>query len=185
MDNLEQYLEYYWLENYLFGKVSANFQQKGILTAEEFLAIITWKSNRSKTKFNAPSKKKLVTRQVLSSEISLELNSLKGKLNCDESEEHVRVIKGLIEFRGIGIPVASAILAVCYKASLVEFFNKGKDYFGADPASSTKAYLKYCECCREEANKLRVLLRDFDRMLRGRDFYKGKGGLKELANELK
>ena len=60
-----------------------------------------------------------------------------------------------------------------------------KTRFGANPSSSQKAYYKYNECCKEEANKLNVSLRDFDRILWGMDFYKGKNGLKEIAEKLK
>ncbi len=44
-----EYLRYYNLEEYLFSEVNASFQHNRTLIPEEFLAIIIWKSNRSKT----------------------------------------------------------------------------------------------------------------------------------------
>ena len=49
MSDLEKYLKYYFLENYLFEDVSKNFQKNGYLNSEEFFSIIIWKSNRTKT----------------------------------------------------------------------------------------------------------------------------------------
>jgi len=37
--NFEQYLKYYFLEDYLFGEVNKNFKKRGHLTPEEFFAI--------------------------------------------------------------------------------------------------------------------------------------------------
>src|SRR3989344_1506018 len=41
MENLEKYLKYYFLENYLFNDVHKNFQKREHLTPEEFFAIVT------------------------------------------------------------------------------------------------------------------------------------------------
>jgi len=43
---MREYLRYYFLEDYLFKEVHANFEKNKTLTPEEFLAIIIWKSNR-------------------------------------------------------------------------------------------------------------------------------------------
>jgi len=47
---LKRLVELYDLETYLFETVSKEFEQKRTLTTFESFAIITWKSNRSKTK---------------------------------------------------------------------------------------------------------------------------------------
>ena len=197
MENLEKYLKYYFLEDYLFNDVHKNFKNYGYLKPEEFLTIVIWKSNRAKTKFKIKSRGKLNAEKIETT--TKELHSLAK--NCEENERKILdVITGL---SGVGIPVASAIITVCYpnyftivdyraKTSLIKYLNHkkgiGSDYkkiFGADPQSSKKAYLAYCRLCRHEAEKLKITLRDFDRMLFGMDFYNGKNGLRDLVKELK
>jgi hypothetical protein len=55
---------------------------------------------------------------------------------------------------------------------------------GGDPVVKPEAYLAYVELCRAEAEKEGFDLRKYDQILWGRDFYAGKGGLKELADGL-
>src|ERR1700734_695552 len=95
-----EYLRYYFLEDYLFTDLHANFEKNKSLTPEEFLAIIIWKSNRQKTN---------VVAGIVASEQTVE----KLMTQVAESED-LKNIELLIEIGGIGIPVASAILTVCY-----------------------------------------------------------------------
>lgn len=44
------YLDYYYLEQYLFDVVSARFQTVGTLSAFDFFCIVIWKANRAKSK---------------------------------------------------------------------------------------------------------------------------------------
>jgi hypothetical protein len=181
----QDYLRYYFLEDYLFKDVYHNFQKHQKLTSEEFLAIIIWKSNRQKTN---------VVAGIVASEKTV------GELMTDVAKaEDLEKITLLIEIGGIGIPVASAILTVCYpeKFTVVDYRSCAslarvlqvepktlRKRFGGDPVANPKAYLRYVECCRAEAAKEELELRTYDRILWGMDFYEGEDGLKDLAARL-
>jgi hypothetical protein len=184
--DLKEYLRYYFLEEYLFKEVHAYFRETKTLTSEKFFAIVIWKSNRAKTNVLAG-----ISRYGKSTEELM--------LHVAEATPLDKV-KVLADIDGIGIPIASAILTVCYPeeytvvdyracatlATLLEVDNKLlQKRLGGDPASSPEAYLKYVERCQEEARKRGLDLRTFDRMLWGFDFYEGKDGLKELVDRLK
>lgn len=178
MENLKNYLKYYSLEDYLFNEVSANFRKKGFLTTKEFFAIVIWKSNRAKTRVLKGIKKNGKTIRQLTSEVNKE----------NDDKKKVGILEAI---QGIGIPIASAILAVCYpkiftiadyrtKESLTK---KNKDFKGK-PTTSILSYLKYSKACHKIAEEEGLSLRDTDRALWGVDFYEGKNGLKELVKNL-
>ncbi len=197
MKNLKEYKKYYFLEQYLFEDVSKNFKNSGCLTPEEFFAIVIWKRNASKTKIREGVKSSGRTICEIISKIS-EYGKPEQRLNALLSPK----------ISGIGIAFASAILTVCYLddftvvdyraiTSLIkilknkDFLNKEeikvgiKEFFEGNPSNSPKAYLKYCQLCKEEAIKIGVSLRDFDRILWAKDFYEGEGGLKNFVKGLK
>lgn len=177
MDNLEKYLKYYFLEDYLFNGVSKNFQEHGYLTPEEFFAIVIWKRNASKTKIKAGISENKRTIHAITQKIS-QAKTLEQKLDALLSPK----------IPGIGIAIASAILTVCYPddftvadyracASLKDF---GEEIAG-NPTVSVPAYFEYLKKCKELAIKHKFSLRDFDRILWAKDFYEGANGLKHLA----
>jgi hypothetical protein len=184
--DVKEYLRYYHLEEYLFSEVNANFQKDRTLTPEEFLAIIIWKSNRSKTNvvdgFQVAEKTVRELMALVAGAADLE------KINL------------LIDIGGIGIPIASAILTVCYKekftlvdyrscaalAKIVGLEPKAlRKALGGDPSAKPEAYLAYVDRCKTEADRQGVDLRKFDQILWGMDFFEGEGGLKELAARLR
>ena len=183
---LHDYLRYYNLENYLLTEVSASFQKNKTLTPEEFLAIIIWKSERSKT-------------DVLTGLCALG-ESVQDLMTCVSEACDLDKVKILSGVEGMGIPIASAVLTVCYPreftvvdkracaalAKLLGMDQKAlRKQLGGDPAGKPEAYLAYVEKCKAESASRGVELRTFDRMLWGMDFYEGKGGLKELAARMK
>ncbi|MDD4873468.1 MAG: hypothetical protein PHE15_00595, partial [Dehalococcoidales bacterium] len=101
MGDLEKYLKYYFLEDYLFNDVSKNFQEHGYLTPEEFFAIVIWKSNRAKTNVRRGIEKSKKNIRTITSEV----------FRAKTPEQKLEV---LTLIPGIGIPMASAILTVCY-----------------------------------------------------------------------
>ena len=197
MKNLKNYLKYYLLEDYLFNEVSINLQdKKSFLRSEDFIAIVIWKSLRTKGR---------VKKSKISAENIKEVHSIISNISLENPSTQKEDIKKLDDLPLIGIPMASAFLTVrCSeyftvvdiraKTSLAKYItdkedlndkevrSKFKDLFGADPASSPKAYLEYCEYCRNEARRIKVSLRNFDRMLWGYDFYRD---LKKLAEKIK
>ena len=175
MDDLEKYLKYYFLEDYLFNDVSKNFQEHGYLTPEEFFAIVIWKSNRAKTNVRRGIKKSKKTIRTITSEI-FQTKTLEQKLEA------------IISIPGIGIPMASAILTVCYPdnftvadyracATLKDF---GEEITG-NPTAKISAYFEYLDKCKKLAKKYNLSLRNFDRIFWAKDFYEGANGLKYFA----
>ncbi len=178
MENLEKYLKYYWLENYLFDDVNKNFHDRGYLNPEEFFAIVIWKRNASKTKIRDGLKSKrtvcAITSEIFSAPTEQKLNVLLSP-----------------KIPGIGIAIASAILTVCYpndftiadyraRTSLKDF---GEEVSG-NPTVSTSAYFDYLAKCKKLAHRFNLSLRDFDRILWAKDFYEGKNGLRHLVDGL-
>lgn len=175
MDNLEKYLKYYFLENYLFNEVGKIFQKRGYLTPEEFFAIVIWKSNRAKTNVRRGIEKSKKNIRTITSEV----------FRAKTPEQKLEV---LTLIPGIGIPMASAILTVCYPdnftvadyracTALKDF---GEEIVG-NPTTRTSVYFEYLEKCKKLARKYNLSLRNFDRILWAKDFYEGTNGLKNLA----
>jgi len=183
---LKEYLRYYHLEEYLFRDVSWNFEKNKTLTREEFLAIIIWKSNRSKTNvvYGIEASESTVADLMAQVWEAADLNK----------------IELLTEIGGIAIPIASAILSVCYPrrftvvdyrscAALAKVLNVEpkalRKQLGGDPSAKPEAYLAYVERCKTEGERRGFDIRTFDQILWGMDFYEGKDGLKEIATRLR
>ena len=173
--DLEKFQKYYFLEDYLFNEVSKNFQKNGYLTSEEFFAIIIWKSNRSKTNVQRGIKTSKKTIREITSEV----------FGAKTPEEKLAVLTSI---PSIGIPMASAVLTVCYPDdfTVVDYRasaalkNFGEAIIG-DPTTKISTYFEYLKKCKELARKYNFSLRDFDRILWAKDFYEGTNGLKSLA----
>lgn len=175
MENLGKYLKYYFLENYLFNEVGKNFQKRGYLTPEEFFAIVIWKSNRAKTNVRRGIEKTKKTIFTITSEVF-------------QAKTPEQKITALISIPSIGIPMASAILTVCYPddftvadyRACATLKNFGEEIIG-NPTAKISTYFEYLEKCKKLARKYNFSLRDFDRILWAKDFYEGPNGLKHLA----
>ncbi len=175
MDNLEKYLKYYFLEEYLFNDVSKNFQKHEYLTPEEFFAIIIWKSNRAKTNVRRGIEKSKKTIRKITA----------GIFQAKTSEQKLNTLTSI---PSIGIPMASAILAVCYPDDFTvadyrayAAFKDFREEIAGNPTVSISAYLEYLKKCKELAAKHNLSLRNFDRILWAKDFYEGTNGLKHLV----
>jgi len=206
MENLKDYLKYYWLEGYLFKKVSERLRNNQDFNAKDFLAVVTWKSSRTKGLISNATKNNRIE-----SDCAEKVGKFISSIDLKDTEKQKRVLSKFVKnTQFVGLPMASAFLAVAYpkvftiidirvKRSLAKLFVsesfkdsmsdkevtkivKDKLRFSADPASSPKAYLEYCEYCRNEARRIKVSLRNFDRMLWGYDFYRD---LKKLAEKIK
>lgn len=162
---MKKYLKEYDLEKQLFGEINRNFKKNKTLSDEEFFKIIIWKSNRAKGKVLAEIKKsnksvKQIMRDVYNTK------ALDGK------------IKILTRIKGIGLSIASAILTVCYpnKFTILDYrvwniLLKDKKVKYKNLPTLTLKYLDYVNICKNYAKKLKLSLRDFDRVMWGRSFY--------------
>jgi hypothetical protein len=93
--------KYYDLDDYLFRCVTARFARQNTLNAFDFYAIVTWKSNRSINKVKHGLVEAKLTPTALMAKVS----------GCASDPDRM---KELDKVRGIGVPIASAILTVCY-----------------------------------------------------------------------
>lgn len=170
------YLKYYWLEEYLFEDVHKNFHKNGHLTPEEFFAIVIWKRNASKIK---------IIRGLKNS--SKTINSITKEVYKSKTSD--KKLKILLEMKGVGIAIASAILTVLYPDDftiidyrvLNSLKNKGINIVGK-PTEKIEDYNRYIEICKRESKKSRVSLRNFDRTLWAENFHEG---LKKLVKGLR
>lgn len=145
---------------------------------QEFLAIIIWKSNRTKTKIISGIKE---SKQTIH-EITKELFSLKLR------EEKLELLTSI---KFIGIPMASAILTVLFpnNFTVVDYraMNSLKNMgikLAGRPSERNEDYFYYVDVCKRMAKKYKLSLREFDCALWAKDFYEGSGGLKELSESL-
>ena len=183
MENLNSYKKYYFLEDYLFGEVSNNFNKNHCLTTEEFFAIVIWKRNASKTKI----KNGLLNKNKSVNDLSIEICKAKTP------QEKLNILTSIPQ---IGISIASAILAVCYPNDFTIVDIRACNSLQKEPFcvadfpyerfvfkndASKKLYLRYVDKCKELSSQKGFCLRDFDRILFGMDWYDGKDGLKELT----
>lgn len=177
---MKKYLKYYFLEDYLFKTVNKNFHKNKCLTPEEFLAIIIWKRNASKTKVvegvNASGKSiRTITNEIY------------------KSTNRERKLQILLEIKNIGIAIASAVLTVLYDKEFTVLDYRAKNSLKikiigiqvkGDPDNKPEDYFSYVDLCKKGAKKYNLSLREFDRALWAMDFYAGKNGLKEIAEKL-
>ncbi len=176
-DQLNECLKLYDIETYLFDQVSKRFEDDGTLEPFDFFAIVVWKSNRAKTKIKKGLEKAGKSVSELMAEVSQAV-SLKDK---------VRI---LWDIDGIGLSIASAILAVCYPEVFTvldyrvwEVLTKAAVQ-GLPTRSSwyPEDYLQYCEVCRRLADRMDLSLRDLDRALWAKSW---RDDLRELVQGLK
>lgn len=163
----------YDLERYLFEVVSKRFAQDGTLSAYDFFAILTWKSNRTKTKIKQGLAAAGQTPGQLMRDVSL------------AGAPDVKV-KTLLRIWGIGLPIASAILAVCYPETFTVLDERAWESLQQIAVeglprrfpASVRGYLQYCDTCRSLAEQTGFSLRDLDRALWARSW---ENDLLELA----
>lgn len=155
----------YRLEEYLFQRVSHRFAEEQTLTPFDFFAIIIWKSNRVKTNVKKGLDDAGKTVQALMEKV----------VAAHNPEDKVKL---LTEIDGIGIRVASAVLAVCYPSQFTVLDYRAWDTLstckidglpGSIPATPT-AYVQYCEACLDLAQKQGISLRVLDRALWARNW---------------
>jgi thermostable 8-oxoguanine DNA glycosylase len=176
---MKQYLKYYYLEDYLFKSVSNNFHKNKFLAPEEFLAIIIWKRNASKTKVIEGIKASGKSIRSITNEI----------YNSPDRETKLHL---LCSIKHIRYALASAVLTVLYDKEFTVIDYRVKNSLMSigvkitgSPDTNADDYFAYVDICKKLAKKYNLSLRELDMALWARDFYAGKGGLKEIAGKLK
>jgi hypothetical protein len=154
--------KYYDLGDYLFRYVTARFARQKTLNAFDFFAIVTWKSNRSTSKVIDGLKKSNLTPETLMTKVSA----------CAEDRD--KMVE-LDKVAGIGVPIASAILTVCYPKhftildyraweALYHFKMVTSERMPNDIESYFKTYLPKCKAM---AKKHKMTLRELDKAMWG------------------
>jgi len=160
---LHKLVELYHLEQYLFNVVSRRFRQDRTLTPYDFFAIVIWKSNRSKAEIRKGLARQRKSVKELMSEVS-------------QAGTPRRKVEILLEVRGVGFAIASAILTVCYPRSFTVLDTRAWKTLKTVESELVKGlpshyprnfleYLQYCRVCRKLANMTGLCLRDIDRAL--------------------
>lgn len=157
---LSDWLKLYDCESYLFEIVSQRFRERHTLEPYDFFAIVTWKSNRSKTKIKTGLVNAKKTVKSL----------MQAVWQARNQQDRVKVLSDVY---GIGLPIASAILAVCYPEEFTVLDERAWNVLkklsidGLPPhyPQNPQGYIQYCEVCRKLAKQANLSLRDLDRAL--------------------
>jgi thermostable 8-oxoguanine DNA glycosylase len=166
----------YNIERYLFKEVHPRFEKEGTLEPFDFFAIVTWKSNRTKTKVKKGLADAGKTVQELMREVA-------------QAETPRDKVKVLVQVWGIGLPIASAILTVCDPETFTVLdYRAWETLKGAavpglpeDYPATPDEYLDYCRVCRQLAERVGMSLRALDQALWGMSW---RDGLRKLVQSL-
>lgn len=165
IDELRRLADLYDLEGYLFETVSARFAEAGTLAPYDFFAIVVWKSNRSKTRVKEGLRQARKTVERLMAEVA----------RAPTPEARVQTLTAI---GGIGLPIASAILAVCYPEEFTVLDTRAWNALvqasvdglpGCWPRTAAH-YVQYCRACRDFARAMGLSLRELDQALWAKDW---------------
>jgi len=185
MDDLKEYLKYYpsELERYLFEDINKKFKTGHHLNSDDFFTIIAWKRKASAIKI-AKKWKGLAVENVTE--------------NIFKESDDNKKVEILIGIGGIGLAIASSILAVCYpdRFTIIDYralnslrkIEKDRCKDLPDKAENFKKenYFEYLDICQRIWKKYASSLRDFDKMLWAMDWAVGeKGVLSEVVETYK
>jgi len=153
---------YFDLDSYLFERVTKRFAQRHTLNAFDFYAIITWKSNRSKTGVQKGMRRKRLHPTRLMSKLSA----------LQDDREKMQLLDSV---PGIDIAIASAILTVCYPDRFTVLDYRAWETlhaFGKVPQqripTGVNGYFNlYLPACLSLASETKMSLRELDRTLWG------------------
>ncbi len=164
------YIDYYYLERYIFTTVNAHFKAQGWLSAFDFFCIVIWKANRAKSKIA----RRLLTKGYPNLEDAV--RSLTQEIAQQESAK--AMLRCLIRDWGFLMPMASAVLTVLYPEEFSIYDYRALQSLGSCPP--VKIHRDFEKTWREYQYYLQVVkdavpqhqsLRDKDRYLWGKSFH--------------
>lgn len=116
------YLKYFDREHYLFEDVHSRFHVEHSLGAFDFFSIVIWKANRAKSKI---ARRLLEKGRTEKRDLEGRCRALTASLyNAHEHKERLRL---LIKEWGFALPMASAILAVCWPEEFTVYDYRVRD----------------------------------------------------------
>ncbi len=166
----KNYLKYYWLDNYLEKEVRPAFVKNHFLTAEEFFAIIFWKSKRPAKRIRA----------------SLSDEAIKNLTETIANEKDLDTkLDILLDKDGFDIAMASAVLTTLYPETFTVYDYRVREQVNkrigdgsekirnlstvVNRKEKKRLYWKYVSLVRGTYPALS--LRDCDRTLWGESWY--------------
>lgn len=163
------YFRYFDREHYLFEDVHARFQKDHSLGAFDFFSIVIWKANRAKSKIA----RRLLTKNPKSKrDLNARCRVLTRSIHA--ASNHKERLRILIKDWGFALPMASAILAVCYPKDFALYDYRVRDQIKNFPKLTTTNIDKLWDGYEEYIANIRRLapqhegLRDKDRFLYGK-----------------
>jgi hypothetical protein len=162
------YLRYFDREHYLFEDVHKRFHKDHSLGAFDFFSIVIWKANRAKSRIARRLLKDRKTKPDLNARCRVLTRSLYA---APDHKERLRI---LIKDWGFALPMASAILAVCYPSDFALYDYRVRDQIEGFPKLSGSNFDKLWDGYQQYiANVSRLApsglsLRDKDRYLYGK-----------------
>lgn len=163
------YLAYYDLERYLFEEVNQRFHQNHYLSAFDFFSIVIWKANRAKSRI---ARKLLAKDPKQRKDLEAIVRTLTGALY--EAADHKERLRISIKDWGFALPMASAILTVCWPDDFTVYDYRVRERLTDFPELKNltdfdkiwTGYQKYKDAV-EGSVDLQLNLRDKDRYLWG------------------
>lgn len=180
---MQNYIKYYWLEGEYLGKeVFSHFEINHYLTPEQFFSILFWKSKRPIKKWVRPH----LSNETVKS-LTGEIHSTPTRSSGDEKEK----LDVLLNQKGFGIAMASAVLSTLYPADFTvydyrareqlnkdcfkQYRKEGKPLRDISTVSNNKIiknlYWEFVEIVKKIAEDKKLSLRDCDRYLWGKSWY--------------
>ncbi len=163
------YLKYFDREHYLFDDVRSHFLAEHSLGAFDFFSIVIWKASRAKSKI---ARRLLKEERKGKRDLEARCRALtKSLYDASDDKERLRL---LMRDRGFALPMASAILAVCWPEEFTVYDYRVRDQIKGFPKSNTGNFEKLWEHYEEYKTKVTKLvpiglsLRDTDRYLYGK-----------------
>jgi hypothetical protein len=174
--NVNDFLIYYGLEEYLFEKVRPRFHRQHYIDAFDFFSIVIWKANRAKSKIA----KRLLKKKNGGKSLNESVRKISAAIyKTPNSEEKLKI---LID-EGFLLPMVSAILTVLYPDDFTiydwrvcESLN-GFSSLSAGKKNLWRDYSSFVEAVKKNTPK-RLSLREKDRYLWA------KSAMKQLQNDI-
>ena len=171
MLGVTDFRQYYNLEEYLFGTVTARFQEQRVIGPFDFFCIVIWKANRSKSRIA----ERLLTHGGGYTDLDSAVGSLLSEVQ--QASDPKGRLAVLVEDWGFRLPMASAILTVLYPDEFTVYDVRVCNVLGDFDDAKSKTnfvtmwnrYSAYIDAVRRTVKDYPIL-RDKDRYLWGQSF---------------
>jgi len=177
---MTDYLRYFDREHYLFEEVHERFEKERSLGAFDFFSIVIWKANRAKSKI---ARKLLASKHKSKKDLNARCRRLTRAIHA--ASDHKERLRILIKDWDFALPMASAILAVCYPDDFALYDYRVRDQIKDFPDLTTTNIDKLWEGYQEYIANICKLAPD-QKQLRDKDrFLYGKSNAVQLRKDIR